>query len=145
MNIFKRISLYFVYVSKLKSIKTELELEFNARIDNISRIYTVLNIPDNLFEEPYNIRTTDIDTMSRPFIMEYRRRITDFLVNKGLMELFELYEIRKVGKYNYLLIFGFSLINTKSLANRLIIFLPIISVLILLIYTVIKIYQTLNF
>lgn len=120
MNIFKRLSLFGLYRSKLNSIKKELEIEFNARIDNISRIYTVLNIPTELFEEPYNLRTSDIDLLSRNYISEYRRRISEFLISKGMMELFELYEVRKVDKYSYLLIYGYSLINTRKIANNLI-------------------------
>jgi DNA-directed RNA polymerase delta subunit len=65
MNFFKKISLFFTYSSVIKSIKNELEMEFNARVDRISRIYTVLNIPVNLIEEPYNLRATDIDSIKK--------------------------------------------------------------------------------
>lgn len=131
MRFFKIISLFFTYRSILKSIKIQLELEYNARIDNIYRIYTVLNIPENLIEEPYNFRNSDIETLSKNYILEYRRNLSNFLISKGLLELFDLYELRKVGKYNYLLIFGYSLINTRKLANRTISF-AIISVIVLI-------------
>jgi hypothetical protein len=119
MNIFKKISLFLTYRSTIISIKRELELEYNARIDSIYRIYTVLNLPDVLFEEPYNTRTTDIDTIARRYILEFRQNFSTFLVKKGLLELFDIYEVRKVDKYSYLLIFGFSLFNTRKTANRL--------------------------
>ena len=119
-NLFRKISLFFTYKKIIKNIQTELELDFSARIDSIGRIYTVLNIPFEIFEEPYNLRKTDIDTLSKTYINEFRRRFSDFLITKGLMELFDLYEVKKVDKYSYLLVFGFSLVNTKKLANNLI-------------------------
>lgn len=119
-NLFRKISLFFTYKKIIKNIQTELELDFSARIDSIGRIYTVLNIPFEIFEEPYNLRKADIDTLSKTYINEFRRRFSDFLISKGLMELFDLYEVKKVDKYSYLLVFGFSLVNTKKLANNLI-------------------------
>lgn len=120
MYFFKKISLFLTYRTILKSISKELEIEYNCRVDNIYRIYSVLNIPEELFEEPYNLRKSDIETLSRNYVTEYRRSISTFLVSKGLMELFDIYEIRKVDKYSYLLIFGFSLFNTKKIANNFI-------------------------
>ena len=119
-NLFRKISLFFTYKKIIKNIQTELELDFSARIDSIGRIYTVLNIPFEMFDEPYNLRKADIDTLSKTYINEFRRRFSDFLISKGLMELFDLYEVKKVDKYSYLLVFGFSLVNTKKLANNLI-------------------------
>jgi hypothetical protein len=120
MNFLKKFIIFFTYRSKLNSIKQELSIEFNAKIDSIYRIYTVVNLPPILFEEPYNLRTFDIDQISRNYLLEYRRNLSDFLVKRGLMELFDLYEVRKVDKYSYLLIFGFSLFNTKKFANSVI-------------------------
>jgi len=120
MNIIKKIKFFFTYVSILKSIKKELELEYNARIDGIYRIYTVVNIPQEYIEDPYNFRTSDINTLSRNFISEFRLNFSQFLVSRGLLELFDLYEVRKVDKLSYLVIFGFSLTNTKKLMNSFI-------------------------
>jgi hypothetical protein len=92
MNFFKKIIVFFTYRSKINTIKEELKLEYNAKIDSIYRIYTVLNLPPIIFEEPYNLRTYDIDQISRNYILDFRRNISDFLVKRGLMELFELYE-----------------------------------------------------
>jgi hypothetical protein len=122
MNFLKKIGLFFTYKSKINSIREELILEYNARIDSIYRIYTVLNIPPVIFEEPYNLRTSDIDQIAKNYILDFRRNFSQFLVTKGLMELFDVYEIRKVDKYSYLLIFGFSLFNTRKVANTLISF-----------------------
>lgn len=132
MKFFKSISLFFLYRSIIKSITKELEIEYNARVDNISRIYTVLNLPQEIFEEPYNIRRTDIDTISRTYISEYRDKISKFLISRGLLELYKLYEIRKVDKFSYLLIFGYSLFDTKKVVNWIItIVITFISILLI--------------
>jgi len=143
MGLFKKINLFFTYRSTLKSIKKEMELDYNARIDSIYRIYMVLNLPDALFEEPYNIRTGDIDTISRNYILDFRRNFSDYLVRKGLLELFEIYEVRKVDKYSYLLIFGFSLFNTRKVANILINSTIVLSILSLLGIIFLIVYKTL--
>ncbi len=131
-KMFRKIKYFFVYRSVLKSIEKELSVDYNARVDSIYRIYSVLNLSNLLVEEPYNLRKSDIDSMARPYLLEYRRNFSDFLVQRGLMELFELYEVRKVDKYSYLIIFGYSLINTKKFANNFI----IVSVSILLIIVI---------
>lgn len=129
MRFFKKLFLFFTYRSTLNSIEKELRLEYNARIDSIYRIYTVLNLPDVLFEEPYNFKTSDIDQIARNYILDFRKKFSDFLVRKGLLELFDLYEIRKVDKYSYLLIFGFSLFNTKKVANSFIMTLILLGII----------------
>ncbi len=120
MNFFKKISLFLTYRTIINSLKDELRVEYNARIDSIYRIYMVLNLPEVIFEEPYNLRTTDIDQIARNYILDFRRNFSQFLISKGLMELFDTYEVRKVDKYSYLLVFGYSLFNTKKIANRMI-------------------------
>ena len=138
MILFKKIKLLFTYISKVKSIQFDLEEQFGARIDNIYRIYTVFNIPQNLFEEPYNLRKSDIDTIAKNYIVDFRRSFSDFLVKRGMMELFDVYEIRKVDKFSYLIVFGFSLINTKKLANAFLLMIPLSVIIGLIVFFVSK-------
>jgi hypothetical protein len=131
-NIFKQIYLFFVFRKKLLKIETDLKIQYNIRFDNIFRFYTVLNIPQEVIEEPYNFRKSDIDTISRNFIREYISQLSQYLGSKGLSELFELYDMEKVDKYSYLLVFGYSLINTKRFANNLMfIWIPLLSIILL--------------
>jgi hypothetical protein len=131
-NIFKQIYLFFVFRKKLLKIETDLKIQYNIRFDNIFRFYTVLNIPQEVIEEPYNFRKSDIDSISRNFIREYISQLSSFLNSKGLSELFELYDVEKVDKYSYLLVFGYSLINTKRFANNLMfIWLPLLVIILL--------------
>jgi hypothetical protein len=73
-----------------------MENNFNARIDNASRIYTVINIPSSLIEEPYNLRKEDIDSIAKNYIKEYSMKLSTFLNQNNLMELYDFYEVKKV-------------------------------------------------
>jgi len=141
VNIFKKIYLFFLFRRNLLKSETDLKIQFNIRIDSILRFYTVLNVPNEVMEEPYNLRKSDIDTISRNYIKEYNFQLSQFLNSKGLTELYDLYDMEKVDKYSYLLVFGFSLFNTKRLANKLLyLWVPIlVSIsLIMIIYFIFK-------
>lgn len=119
ISIFKKISLYFEYKRALKKIENQLERGYNARIDKVNRFYTVLNIPEELIEEPYNIRKSDIDNIAQNFIKEYTNQISNYLNANGLSELYDFYDIEKVDKYSYLLIFGFKFFNTQKVFRNI--------------------------
>lgn len=130
LSFFQKISLFFTYRKIVKSLKRELESDFAARVDKAYRIYTVINIPPELIEEPYNLRKADIDNLAKNFIKEYSTQLSRFLDKSGLMELYDFYEVEKVDKYSYLLIFGFSLLNTQKFLRQLYIFyIPIIIII----------------
>jgi hypothetical protein len=120
VNFFKKLKLFFEYRRLLKSIDFELETNLNARIDSVSRIYTVINLPEDVIEEPYNFRKSDIDALAQTFIKQYTSDLSTFLNKKGLSELYNFYEIKKVSKYSYLLVFGFSQFDSKKVAIRFI-------------------------
>jgi hypothetical protein len=119
VSLFKKIKLYFEFRKVLIKNKAELEEKFSARIDSVSRVYTVLNIPTNLIDEPYNVRKQDIDNLSKQFIREYSQEISKYLDSVGAVELYDFYQVEKVDKYSYLIVFGFSLFNTDKLARKL--------------------------
>jgi hypothetical protein len=114
ISIFKKISLFFTYRKAIKKIEKQLEREFNIRIDGAYRIYTVLNVPSELIEEPYNLRKGDIDTLAQNFNKEYSSQLSKLLDANGLYELYDFYDVEKVDKYSYLLIFGFSVFNSQK-------------------------------
>lgn len=132
-NIFKKIYLFFIFRRNLLKAETDLKIQFNIRVDNIFRFYTVLNVPSEVVEEPYNLRKSDIDSISRNYVKEFNFQLSQFLNSRGLTELYDLYDMEKVDKYSYLLVFGYSLFNTKRLANSLIYFwTPFVSILLLI-------------
>jgi hypothetical protein len=120
MNFLKKIQLYNSYKRILKKNKVTLEGDFNIRIDRANRIYTVVNVPEDLFGEPFNLRKADIDTISMSYIREYINRLSIYLNQIGLNELYDFYEpIKKVDKYSYLVILGFKPMNSVEYNNTM--------------------------
>ena len=120
MNFFKKIQLYNSYKRILKKNKVNLEGDFNIRIDRANRMYTVVNVPEDLFGEPFNLRKADIDTISMSYIREYINRLSIYLNQIGLNELYDFYDpIKKVDKYSYLVVLGFKPMNSVEYNNTM--------------------------
>jgi len=118
MNIFQKIKLFREYKKTIRSNESTLEQDYNIRIDRASRLYTVLNIPQELYGEPYNLRKSDIDTISQTYIKEYVSRVSSYLNSMGLNELYDFYEnVKKVDKYSYLIVLGFKPLNSVKYYN----------------------------
>jgi len=134
MSVIKDLQLFFSYKSILKKNKVRLNGDFNIRIDGADRMYTIINIPTNLIEEPYNLRKADIDLIAENYIREYISNLSTFLNSIGLVELYDFYEpIKKVDKYSYLIIIGYKKLDSVEL-NKVIyrFLLPITSILIII-------------
>lgn len=116
---FKKLKVFLNYRRTIKNIEENLGRELNARVDNAYRIYTVVNVPVEVFEEPYNFRKSDIDKISEKYIKEYFSKLSDLLNKNGLIEMYNVYDIEKVDKYSYLTIVGFSLFRTDKLFTKI--------------------------
>ena len=119
VSLIKKIKLFYNFSKSIKKNKAILSNKFNVRIDNANRLYTVLNVPEELVGEAYSLKKSDIDRISETYTREYTRELAEFLNEQGLQELYEIYEIRKVDKYSYLIIIGFRLFNSPKYFNRL--------------------------
>jgi len=116
MGIFKDLRLFFSYRKAIKKNKVNLEGQFNMRIDNADRLYTVLNIPSNLVEEPYNLRKSDIDAIAQNYIRDYVSELSAYLNSIGASELYDFYEpIKKVDKYSYLIVIGYKHLDSVEI------------------------------
>lgn len=120
VSIFKRISMFRLYKKSLRGISVELENRFKLRIDDAQRMYTVLNIPEEVIGEAYALKKSDIDRIAENYIRAYSQELGAFLNSNGLAELYDFYELKKVDKYSYLIIIGFSLFRTDERRERLI-------------------------
>jgi hypothetical protein len=118
ISLYKKIKIFGEFKKTIRLNEVELEQIFGARIDKAYRIYNVLNIPAEMVGEPYNLRSSDIDKISEKSIREYSIRISEYLDSKGLKEMYDFYEIKKVDKYSYLVVLGFSLPNDPFRSNR---------------------------
>lgn len=119
ISLWKKIKLFNNYKKIVKENKLELENKFAIRIDNAYRMYTVLNIPEELIGESYSLKKADIDAISQNFIKEYGTELANFLNKKGLSELYEYYEIKKVDRYSYLLVYGYYFFKSNKYYNNL--------------------------
>jgi hypothetical protein len=131
MNIFKKIKLYWYFKRVIKSNKVTLQSNFNLRIDRADRLYSVLNIPENVFEDPYNTRKSDIETISQTYVRQYINDVSNYLDSLGLQELYDYYEpVKRVEKYSYLVVIGYKPFNSVEY-NTIVYYrlLPIISVI----------------
>ena len=117
VSFFKKIKLFSSFKKALKENKDELNLKFNIRVDKAKRLYTVLNVPEEIVGEAYSLKRSDIDKISENYIKQYSNELGEYLNNKGLSELYDFYKIDKVGKYSYLIVFGFSLFKSQSYYN----------------------------
>ena len=133
----KKIQLFLNFRKTLKKSEKELGDKFKARIDSASRIYTVINLPPEVIEEPYNLRKEDIDKLAKSYIKDYSNILSSFLNSKNLMELYDYYDVKKVEKYSYLVIFGFSLFDSAKFLRNLYISLSIFLILLLIIIAII--------
>lgn len=133
----KKIKLFLNFRKTLKKNEKELEDKFKARVDSASRIYTVINLPPDVIEEPYNLKKDDIDKLAKRYIMDYSNILSSFLNSKNLMELYDYYDVKKVEKYSYLVIFGFSLFDSAKFLRNLYITLSIFSILLLIVIAII--------
>lgn len=120
MSIISDLKLFFSYKRIIKKNRVRLQSDFNMRIDRADRIYTVLNIPTDLFEEPYNLRKEDIDSIAQRYIKDYISELSKFLNSIGLSELYDFYEpVKKVDKYSYLVVIGFRQLDSVDI-NKII-------------------------
>lgn len=119
LSFFRKIELFDLYSKIINENSLELSTKYNIRIDKANRLYTVINLPEADFEEAYSIRKADIDSISERYIRAYSKELSTFLDSKGLKELYSYYEITKVAKFSYKIVFGFSLFRSNKFFDNL--------------------------
>ncbi len=115
----KKIKLFYLWRKTIKESKFELQQKFKLRIDGAQRLYTVINVPEELIGEAYALKKQDIDRISETYIRGFSEELSQMLNERGLQELFRIYEIKKVDKFSYLLVIGFSLFKSQRYYNIL--------------------------
>lgn len=132
ISFYKKLKLFFFYKKVLKKQKEDLERNLNIRLDDAYRMYTVLNIPENIIGDSYILKKSDRDVIAQAYIKEYTSTLSKYLNNNGLNELYSTYDIKKVDKYSYLIVIGYSLLQSDKLYDRLYYrVIPIISLLLI--------------
>jgi hypothetical protein len=108
-RIIKVIKELLIYRDFIKSVKNDMKLSpiwtrKNLRVDRISRIYTVINLP------PEVIFSNDLPVESRPsFVLSEIKPINDHFRSLGLEELMTLWmePVKKTNNEAYLVVYQF--------------------------------------
>ncbi len=119
ISFLRKLRLFSIFKKTINKNKIELEQTLNIRVDDAFRLYTVLNIPQELIGEAYDLKKSDIDRISDNYIRVYTNTLAKFLNSKGLTELYKFYDSKKVDKYSYLIVVGFALFKTEKYYNNL--------------------------
>lgn len=119
MSFLKKLKLFRLFKKTIKDNRNELEQKFGVRIDRAYRIYTVLNIPEDIIGEAYLLKKSDIDRIAEAYIKDFSKELGEFLNSKGLNELYDYYSLNKVDKYSWHLVMGFSLFRSNEWYDKL--------------------------
>lgn len=107
VSFFKKIKLYRQYIKSIKNNKDKLNSpNINLRVDKVHRLYTVINMPEDV--KTYGANLTE------KYIKEYIQKVDPIFNNIGLNELVGILKMDKIDETNYLIVFGFSLMNTSK-------------------------------
>jgi hypothetical protein len=119
ISFFSRVRLFREYRKALKKNRSELETLLGLRVDRAHRMYTVLNVPEEVVGEAFSLKKSDIDRISENYIKEYLAEVGRYLNAKDMAELYSVYEIKKVDKYSYLVVIGFAMFRSNELYDRI--------------------------
>ena len=119
MSFLKKLKLFRFYKKSIKDNRNELEQKFNVRIDRAYRLYTVLNVPEEVIGEAYVLKKSDVDRIAEAYIKDFSKELGDFLNSKGMSELYDYYTLTKVDKYSWHLVMGFSLFRSNEWYDNL--------------------------
>lgn len=119
IGLFKKMRLFRLFKKIVNENKNELNTNFGIRVDRAYRLYTILNIPEELIGDAFSLRKSDIDRISEPYIKEYTNELGSFLNSKGLSEMYDFYELSKEDKLSWKLIIGFKLFKSNEYYNKI--------------------------
>ncbi len=117
VSIWRKIGLYRQYSKVISNNRAALG-QLNFRVDMVDRMYTVVNVPEELFEGIYDTRKSDAVRISQGYMADYLRNISRTFNEMGLSELYRVYDTRMVDKHSFLVVIGFSLFDTGKVAVR---------------------------
>lgn len=147
ISLLKKIKFFLFYRKTLNSIRRELENNYNIRIDEAYRMYTVVNINNNMsifqdyginelkeYNKNYEILPSQteqlyLDDLYKKTMKDFSNNISEYLNSKGLSELYVFYQIEKLNKFSYLIVLGFPLFRTDVYIKNIIYVIRILLIL----------------
>ncbi len=136
VGLFKRIKLFRLFKKIINDNKNELSVNYGIRVDRAYRLYTILNIPEELIGEAFSLKKSDIDRISEPYIKEYTNKLGFFLNSKGLSEMYDFYELSKEDKFSWKIVIGFKLFKSNEYYDKIYFRLLPISILSVLLLSI---------
>jgi hypothetical protein len=115
VNYFKKLNLlrqYRLIVKRNRERIIDKSNRLNLRIDNIGRIYTVYNCPEDV--KSYG------GSLAEKYIRDYINRVETFFIEIGLTEYIGIRDIENLNGLDYLIVFDFKGIDSKKFFNNLI-------------------------
>lgn len=130
ISFFKKVKFFLQYKKIVKNIQYDLEKQFNIRIDEAYRLYTVININNDTIEDirlsnqnydllPKQMEDNYIDSLYQKTMKDFTNMLSTYLDSKGLSELYDFYQIEKINKFSYLVVMGFSLFRSDEFYKKL--------------------------
>ena len=126
LGIIKKFKLLFTYIKIILNNKSVLNESYKIRYDYIFRLYTIINIPTDLIPEAYDLKKSNIDKLSQSYVSDFMVNISSLLNKIGLIELYVVYDLKKVDKYSYLVVIGFKFLKLEKLFRNLLILITIL-------------------
>lgn len=112
---FKSLSYYKTYKKLIKQHSNELLNMFNIRIDNVNRLYTVINLPPQT--DTYGPK--DGPRMTAAMLKGWLAKLDNYLLKTGLKEFTKVESMEEIDESNYLLIVRFKFFDTAKVATNL--------------------------
>lgn len=119
LSFYKKYLLFRLFKKTIDECNIELYQKFGIRVDRAYRLYTILNIPEELVGEAFTLRKSDIDRISEPLIREYTNELSTYLNSKGLSEIYDFYELKKEDKFSWKIVIGFKIFRSNEWYDKL--------------------------
>lgn len=110
---FKKYKLYRLYRKLIKQHQKELLETYNVRVDQVGRLYTVINLPPQA--DTYGPK--DGPRITASLLKNWLSVFDNYLVNIGVKELTAVESMTEIDESNYLLIIRFKLLNMARIAT----------------------------
>ena len=126
---FKKYKLMFSYIKTIKEVLPKINEYFKIneqmypftftelKLDNIYRIYTVVNFPPNTVKTTQTYGHLYLDNETNKFL----KVLNDELKKYGLFELIGLVKADRIGENNVLIVIEYRLLNIGKIYRNLII------------------------
>lgn len=111
VSLYNKLIWYFKYRRIMKLYDEYLAKEFNMQKDKICRYYTILN----LTEDDYDRFKEDTAYFNNTMFL---KRLQEFIVKYGLMDILHISKIEQIDPYNYLYVIEYKWLNMASFIRK---------------------------